>query len=234
MSTPLPLTILIAPLPSDFEGTPQELADAIAERLSIETQESLALYGTGPVLPTSDEGPFLLNGTTWYVWDTGTMAYVPQTIEFQDDINPKPFRANAAAPQTIVFAAPGSDVLDLEFTQEYDHDVFGANTFVAPSDGYYNIKAKMGISATAGSPTDITIIFFLKKNTFQMPRELVFEELVNPASGRTYQIDSDIQLSAGDSISVAVQITIGGGTATWTITQNDTWFSGFKIRDVTW
>lgn len=227
----LPITITGSPLPEGESYTPQELFDAMVARLALETQESYVLIGTGAVLPTSDQGPFMLNGTTLYVWDTGTGAYVPQTIEFEDDLDPKPWRANSAGAQTLVFAGPGSDSVDLVLTEEYDPgSVFAANTFVAPVDGIYNIKAKMAISATTGTPTDNIVLFFLKKNGFQMPKEQVFEELVNVATGRTYLINTDLELQAGDAITATVQVSIGGGTGTWTITQNETWMSGFKIK----
>lgn len=229
----LPITITGSPLP-DVPYTPQQFYAAILARLALETGETYILIGTGSVLPVSDQGPFMLNGTTLYVWDTVSGSYVPQTITFQADLNPKPWRGNSSGAQTIVFAAPGSDSVDLVLTEEYDPDsVFDASTFIAPVDGFYNIKAKMAISATAGTPTGNTVLFFLKKNGFQLPKEQVFTELEDVAVGRTYLIDTDLQLQAGDSIKATVQVEITGGTATWTITQNETWMSGHKIRNLT-
>lgn len=50
-------------------------------RLSLESpSNSIAIITYGSVLPTSDVGPFLLNGVSWYVWDVGTGAYVAQTV----------------------------------------------------------------------------------------------------------------------------------------------------------
>lgn len=234
MPAPLPVSFRASPLPSDFKGTIQQFADALVARMSLETQESLALFGGGSVLPTSDEGPFFLDWNKLYVWDSGTGAYVPQTIEFKADINPKPFRANSAGAQTIVFAAPGADSVDLVLTEEFDPDnVFASNTFTAPEDGYYEIKAKCSVAATAGSPTDNIVLFYLKKNGTQMPKETVFQELGNVFLGRTYSIDTLLQLAAGDTIQATVGVSIGGGTATWTIAQNDTWMAGKKVRSLT-
>lgn len=234
MASPLPVSFRASPLPSDFKGTPQQMLDAYTARLSLETQEALTLYVTGSVEPGTNQGPWLKDGTTWYVWDDGTGAYVPQTIEFYPTLNPKPFKATSSGAQTIVFAAPGSDSADLALTSLFDPDgVFSSSTFTAPENGYYNIKAKMAISATAGTPTDNTILFYLKKNNIQMPTETVFQELGNVYIGNTYQINTDIQLAAGDTIKATVGVSIGGGTATWTITQNDTWLSGSKIRNLT-
>lgn len=229
----LPITITGSPLPEGVSYTPQQFMDAMIARMALETGESYVLIGTGAVLPVSDQGPFLLNGTTLYVWDTVSGAYVPQTIEFQADLDPQPWRGNSSGAQTLVFAAPGADSVDLDLTEEYDtNNRFASSTFVAPEDGFYNIKAKMAISATAGAPTGNTVLFYLKKNGFQMPKEQVFTNLEDVTVGRTYFIDTDLQLQAGDSIKATVQVEITGGTATWTITQNETWMSGHKIRNL--
>lgn len=234
MPTPLPITITSSPLPADFTGTPQELMDAIVARLQFETQAALALFGTGTVLPTSDEGPFLLDGNKWYVWSAVAGAYVPQTIEFFTNLNTKPFRANAAGPINVVMPVPGSTTIDLAFTEEFDPDgVFGANTFIAPEDGFYNIQSKCAIyaSTVVVPPEAVIILFYLKKNGFQMPREQVYTELGDVVVGRTYSIDTILELKAGDAITVAANISFGVGDATFTITQNETWFAGFKVRN---
>lgn len=229
----LPITITGSPLP-DVEYTPQELFDAMLARMALETGESYVLIGTGSVLPVSDQGPFMLNGTTLYVWDSVSGAYVPQTIEFQDDINPKPFRGDLSANQTLTFVGAGSDEVDLVYTEVYDPDsVFGSSTFIAPEDGFYAIKGKMAISATTpGATTAATVLFYPKKNGFQLSKEQVFQEIVNPAIGQTYPISTEIQLQAGDTVAMAVSV-ITDAASTWTITAQDTWFAGHKIRNLT-
>lgn len=225
----LPITITGSPLPEGTVFSPQELFDAMLARMALETGEAFVLIGTGSVLPSSDEGPFLLNGTTLYVWDTGTGAYVPQTIEFQDDINPKPFRGNLTSNQTIALAGGDAGEADLVYTEEYDpSNVFSSSTFIAPEDGVYEIKAKISAAAT-GTPTDSILLFYPKKNGFQMPREQVFVELGNVIAGRTLLINTDIQLQAGDTITMAVGASNGAGASTWTIYAADSWFSGKKI-----
>lgn len=78
----LPVTFRSSPLPANFKGTPQQFLDAIVARLAIESQTDLSFFTTGSVAPTSDSGPWLKNGTTWYVWDVVTGSYVPEVIEF--------------------------------------------------------------------------------------------------------------------------------------------------------
>jgi hypothetical protein len=78
--TPLPITITMASLPVGFRGTPQQLADAIAERLQLVTQQTFALFSVGATEPTSDVGPWAKDGSTWYYFDSETGAYVPFII----------------------------------------------------------------------------------------------------------------------------------------------------------
>lgn len=76
----LPLNIQMGALPPTVQWTPQMLADAIAARLSITTQQAFALFVTGSTEPSSDVGPWLKNGTEWWVWSNTDGAYVPITI----------------------------------------------------------------------------------------------------------------------------------------------------------
>jgi hypothetical protein len=70
----------MAALPVGFRGTPQQIADAIAERLELVTQQTFALFSVGATEPTSDIGPWAKDGNTWYYFDSETGAYVPFVI----------------------------------------------------------------------------------------------------------------------------------------------------------
>lgn len=94
MAVTVPVTFKASPLPLNFSGTPQTFLDAMVARLSIEATANIAFYTTGSVAPASNTGAWLKNGITWYVWDTGTGAYVPETLEFQS----LKYIAQAAAP----------------------------------------------------------------------------------------------------------------------------------------
>lgn len=83
MATTLPVTFRASPLPSTFRGTPQQIMDAMVARLSIEGQDELSFFVTGSVAPSSNVGPWLKNGVTWYVWDDVTGAYIPEILEFK-------------------------------------------------------------------------------------------------------------------------------------------------------
>jgi hypothetical protein len=76
----LPFTITLAALPVGWTGTPQELADALAERIQIVTQESFAVFTVGATEPSSDIGPWAKDGKTWYYFDSETGAYIPFVV----------------------------------------------------------------------------------------------------------------------------------------------------------
>ncbi len=83
MSTTLPVTFRGAPLNPEFTGNLQQFFDAIVERLSIESQDDLSFFVSGSVAPSSNVGPWIKDGLTWYVWDVITGSYIPQVIDFQ-------------------------------------------------------------------------------------------------------------------------------------------------------
>jgi hypothetical protein len=84
MPPPVAFDITLAPLPVNFEGTPQEFAQAMVDRLTITPAIPWSSFITGSVIPTSDNGPLLYNSGSgnkeWRVWDTGTGAYTYLTV----------------------------------------------------------------------------------------------------------------------------------------------------------
>lgn len=81
MAEELPITFRASPLPDDFSGRPQDLLDAIVERLRADTQDSLALFASGSTEPTSDVGPWAKDGTVWRFWNESDGEYQPQVLE---------------------------------------------------------------------------------------------------------------------------------------------------------
>jgi hypothetical protein len=67
-------------LPPVVNWTPQQLADAMVARMSLQTQQTFALFVTGSTEPSSNDGPWLKNGTEWWVWSDSAGAYVPITV----------------------------------------------------------------------------------------------------------------------------------------------------------
>jgi microcystin-dependent protein len=83
MPTQIPLNFRMAPIPADFAGTPQQFGEVLTGRLSAESAVNISFFVSGPTAPTSDYGPWLKNGLTWWTFDTVTGAYVPQPLEAQ-------------------------------------------------------------------------------------------------------------------------------------------------------
>lgn len=75
MPAPVDFNLSLAPLPSNFAGTPQQLATAIVNRLTIAPTAPWSSFQNGGNIPSSDLGPVLYNGTEWRVFDVGLGAY---------------------------------------------------------------------------------------------------------------------------------------------------------------
>jgi len=82
MANELPINIvMVGTLPPGFTGTPQQLADAIAARLRLQsTQSFTALAPSGATEPSSNAGPWLKDGIEWWVWDNDLGRYRAQTL----------------------------------------------------------------------------------------------------------------------------------------------------------
>lgn len=232
MANQLPVSFTISPVSATYKGKVNNLIEHIQNTLRISTGEQYVIITSGSVAPSSDIGPWMKDGNKLYVWNSGSGSYVPATVEALAGFNTYPFRANASADIDLDFAAAGSASADLVLTEEYDPDnVLSGATFIAPTNGIYHIDAKVGVAVTAGTPTGNTVIFYLKKNSFQMPKETVFSPSQD-VIGHTLVISTNVQLNAGDQIKAAVSASVTGGgfPATWTISQNDTWMSGFRVK----
>lgn len=74
------LIITSAPLPATFSGTPDDLRREIVRRLKIQSPTGTNFIFIGDNEPTSNVGPWLKNGTQWFVWDETVKRYVPLDI----------------------------------------------------------------------------------------------------------------------------------------------------------
>lgn len=77
---PTNLLIQLGPIPPTFKGTPQDFAVAMVERMKIVSPSAITFIFTGDTEPTSNVGPWLKNGNSWWVFDTDTKRYVPQDL----------------------------------------------------------------------------------------------------------------------------------------------------------
>lgn len=75
----MPVTFVCAPIPSTFQGTPDQFAQELTARLSIQASDQLTFFVSGPTAPTTNVGPWIKNGTEWWVWSSTSGSYVPIT-----------------------------------------------------------------------------------------------------------------------------------------------------------
>ena len=74
------LLIQMAQLPATFVGTPQELANEMVRRMKIVSPSGTNFIFIGDVEPSSNVGPWLKDGTKWYVFSDELKRYVPLDI----------------------------------------------------------------------------------------------------------------------------------------------------------
>src|SRR5258706_8937761 len=74
------LLVQMAPIPATFKGTPQDLATKMIRRMKIVSPSGTNFIFVGDTEPTSNVGPWLKDGTKWYVWEEDIKRYVPLDI----------------------------------------------------------------------------------------------------------------------------------------------------------
>jgi hypothetical protein len=74
------LVIQGAPLPPTFKGSPQEFYAELIRRLKIVSPTGTNFIFIGDNEPTSNVGPWLKNGTQWWVFSNELKRYVPLDI----------------------------------------------------------------------------------------------------------------------------------------------------------
>jgi hypothetical protein len=74
------LFIQASPLPATFQGTPNDFFTEMIKRMRILSPSGTNFIFIGDTAPTSNVGPWLKNGTQWWVWDPATKQYAPQDI----------------------------------------------------------------------------------------------------------------------------------------------------------
>lgn len=95
--------IVMAPLPPDFDGNPQDLADAMVERMEIQSPAGTNFFIIGDVEPSSNAGPWFKDGTKLYVFDETTGRYVP--LDISDSVV-QVYVVSSAEPETPTGDAP--------------------------------------------------------------------------------------------------------------------------------
>lgn len=74
------LLIQAGQLPPTFSGSPQDFFSAMIRRMKIVSPSGTNFIFIGDVEPSSNVGPWLKNGTQWWVYSTSINRYVPLDI----------------------------------------------------------------------------------------------------------------------------------------------------------
>lgn len=80
------LLIQASKLPATFKGKPQDLFDTMIRRMKIVSPTGTNFIFIGDTEPTSNVGPWLRDGTKWYVFDDDTKRYVPLDISDSETV----------------------------------------------------------------------------------------------------------------------------------------------------
>lgn len=80
MSSPTRLIVRGAPLSPTFKGTLNQFYQAMLDRIEVLSPFGQLQFQVGGVQPSSNVGPWLKDGTEWWVWDETTKTYVPITV----------------------------------------------------------------------------------------------------------------------------------------------------------
>jgi len=80
MANSIPLTFRAAPFPEGYKADPEQLKNDIVARLYAESTESISFFASGSVAPSSNVGPWLKNGTEWWVWSDDSADYIPMPV----------------------------------------------------------------------------------------------------------------------------------------------------------
>jgi hypothetical protein len=127
------LLIQAAPLPSTFRGNPNDFLAAMVARMKILSPNGTNFIFIGDTAPTSNVGPWLKDGTKWYVWSEDTKQYVP--LDVSDSVGIPFFIGNATPssqtpPVWLRTTLDASDVAPNNFGEPIGWQVWDGSAWV--------------------------------------------------------------------------------------------------------
>lgn len=217
MSNNLPIQIVMSALPPSVRWTPQQLGDAIAQRLSLQTQQEFALFVTGSTAPTSNVGPWLRDGLTWYVWDDVSGSYI---LEPRPPESHYPARATPSVVQSVSVDNTKHKI-NFQTIVINEGSPYIASKYTAPVDGVYAVGCNLQVDNDTGVAASMDLQLQVWKNgsTFMTGAGCA---VASPPGSRWYpnlgyQL---IQLNAGDYIELFLHAQDGTNTGAVEISTN--------------
>lgn len=80
MATTTQFIIVGSPVDPAFRGTPQQFFEHILDRMRILAPFGVTTFVQGSQMPATNQGPWLKDGTQWWVWDDSSKTYIPLDI----------------------------------------------------------------------------------------------------------------------------------------------------------
>jgi hypothetical protein len=204
------VTVQAAPLPSNFRGTPQELIEAFLDRLEITVDGTS--FVIADTMPAGNQGPWLKNGSQWWVWSEDESTYVPLDISEsfneqisvgEDEPDPDEF--------TVWLKTDGSTVL-------------GLFVYMGTEAGWVEKAAEL-------QPNSIT--------SAMIQAEAIRREHIKDLEVTSAKIQNDLPLAKlfRGSGNYFLRMTESGGTATWatlSVTSTELDFTNAATQEVVW
>lgn len=217
MSNTLPITVVMSSLPPSVKWTPQQLGDAIAARLTLETSQQFALFVTGSTAPLSNVGPWLKDGETWYVWNSTLGQYVLEPRPPEDHY---PARATPSVVQSIA-VDNAKHLVNFATIVINEGSVYSASRYTAPVDGVYAVGCNLQVdnNTAVAASMDMQLQVWKNGTTFMTGAGCA---VASPPGFRWYpnlgyQL---IQLDAGDYIEIYLLAQDGTNTGAVNVSTN--------------
>lgn len=146
------LVLQVAQIPPTFRGTPQDLVALIVARAKIVSPSGTNFIFIGDVEPSSNVGPWLKDGTQWWVFDEATKRYAPLDISASET---RWYSIGASTPTTTtppVWLKTTKDISDVDPSVG---DPLGWYVFDGAAWVPFNSVVRSGTSAERpGSPVE--------------------------------------------------------------------------------
>jgi len=139
------------------------------------------------------------------------------------------FKAKPAVDQDVVFAAPGSQTVDVALgTEVFDPDNnFAGSIFTAPANGFYSFMASLVISPIAGAPTDIGSIGIIECSSGDS--QLLNEHDDDGTTQRIIVGTAVFQMTAGQTVKLRATLD-ADAACTLRVGITFTHLAGYRIR----
>lgn len=98
-------------------------------------------------------------------------------------------------------------------------------TFISPTHGYYQVNFSAAVAIISGSPTDISMLMQLRKNSVGFCAAT--QDTAGDTGTRIYGGSDVVELNVGDVVDLYITIVDSGG-AVWKV-QSGATFSGFMV-----